>query len=44
MELVRRIGDMGNNLRKGERDTLLPLPFYFMTLFPFMEFTGKRIL
>ncbi len=45
MELVRRIDDMRNNLMKrGKRNTLLPLPDPFMTPLPFMEFTGKRIL
>jgi hypothetical protein len=37
MELVRRIGDIGNNLKKGiRRSTLLPLPLYGIY--------GKRIL
>ena len=42
MELVRRIGDMRNNLMKGVRNALLPLPFYLMTPSPVMEFMVRE--
>ena len=42
MELVRRIGDMGDNLMKGVRNTLLPLHLYLITPFPFMEFMVRE--